>query len=60
MDRAAVNLALGGTDIVFEQLEKALAAREPHLVDLPMDLLFQKPLGKDPRMKRLIARIGPR
>ena len=37
-----------------------LAAREPYLVDLPVDPLFQKPLGKDPRMQRLIARIGPR
>jgi len=60
MDRAAVNLALGRTDVVFEQLEKALAAREPYLADLPMDPLFQEPLGDDPRMKRLLARVVPR
>jgi len=59
MDRAMVNMALGNTDLVLRQLEQALEVREPYLVDLPVDPAF-KPLRADPRMQRLLARIGPR
>jgi len=58
-DRASINLALGHTDEVFRLLEKALAIREQYLMDLPIDPLYD-PLRGDPRMKRLVARIGPR
>jgi tetratricopeptide (TPR) repeat protein len=58
-DRATVNLALGRTDEVFRLLEEALKVREQYLVDLVVDPLFD-PLRGDPRMQRLLARIGPR
>jgi len=58
-DRATINMALGRTDEVFRLLEQALAVREPYLADLPVDPIYD-PIRGDPRMQRLVARIGSR
>ncbi|MEP7308074.1 MAG: winged helix-turn-helix domain-containing protein [Acidobacteriota bacterium] len=54
---ALVHAGLGERDAVFEWLEKAYAARDVHLIFLPVDAKWD-PYRADPRFVALLARCG--
>jgi TolB-like protein/DNA-binding winged helix-turn-helix (wHTH) protein/tetratricopeptide (TPR) repeat protein len=54
---ALVHAGLGDREPVFEWLEKAYAARDVHLIYLPVDPKWD-PYRGDPRFKALVARCG--
>jgi Flp pilus assembly protein TadD len=54
---ALVHAGFGDRDPVFEWLEKAYAARDVHLIYLPVDPKWD-PYRADPRFKALVARCG--
>lgn len=54
---AAVYARLGEKELAFEHLEKAYAAREPLLVNLKSEYLFDS-LRSDARFKDLVSRVG--
>lgn len=54
---ALVHAGLGNRDAVFEWLERAYAARDVHLIYLPVDPKWD-PYRADPRFQDLIARCG--
>jgi tetratricopeptide (TPR) repeat protein len=54
---ALVHAGLGEQEAVIEWLEKAYAARDIHLIYLPVDPKFD-PYRKDPRFQDLVARCG--
>ena len=56
-ERATAHMGLGETDLVFEELEKAVAEREDFVADLGIDPVYA-PLRGDPRFQQLIAKIG--
>lgn len=54
---ALVHAGLGNRDAVFEWLDKAYAARDVHLIYLPVDAKWD-PYRDDPRFAALLARAG--
>jgi TolB-like protein len=54
---ALVHAGLGEREPVFEWLDKAFAARDVHLIYLPVDSKWD-PYRADPRFKALLARCG--
>jgi TolB-like protein/DNA-binding winged helix-turn-helix (wHTH) protein/Flp pilus assembly protein TadD len=54
---ALVNAGLGETDAVFDWLEKAYAARDVHLIYLPVDPKWDR-YRQDPRFAALLHRCG--
>ena len=54
---ALVNAGLGEPDAVFDWLEKAYAARDVHLIYLPVDPKWDRYRG-DPRFESLLRRCG--
>jgi TolB-like protein/DNA-binding winged helix-turn-helix (wHTH) protein/Flp pilus assembly protein TadD len=54
---AVVHLGLGNIDETYEWLERALAARDVHLLGLPTDAHFRA-LHDDPRYRSLLVRGG--
>jgi TolB-like protein/DNA-binding winged helix-turn-helix (wHTH) protein/Tfp pilus assembly protein PilF len=54
---ALVHAGLGERDAVFEWLDKAYAARDVHLIYLPVDPKWD-PYRADPRFAALLARCG--
>ena len=54
---ALVHAGLGEHEAVFEWLEKAYAARDVHLIYLPVDPKWD-PYRADPRFNALLARCG--
>jgi tetratricopeptide (TPR) repeat protein len=54
---AVINSGLGDRDAVFELLERAYAARDVHLIYLPVDMRWD-PYRADPRFAALVARCG--
>ena len=54
---ALVHAGLGEHEAVFEWLEKAYAARDVHLIYLPVDPKWD-PYRSDPRFEALLARCG--
>ncbi len=54
---AMVHAALGHEDAVFEWLDRALDARDVHLIFLPVDAKWDA-YRKDPRFAALLARCG--
>jgi TolB-like protein/Tfp pilus assembly protein PilF len=54
---AFITLGLGDKDATFEWLERALAARDVHLIFLTADPKWD-PLRQDPRFKALLAKCG--
>jgi Flp pilus assembly protein TadD len=53
---AMIYAQLGDKDRAFEQLDKALALRDPGLVGLKTDA-FLDPLRKDPRYSELVRKL---
>ena len=54
---AFITLGLGDKDATFEWLERALAARDVHLIFLTADPKWD-PLRQDPRFRALLAKCG--
>jgi hypothetical protein len=54
---ALVHAGLGERDAVFEWLDKAYAARDVHLIFLPVDPKWD-PYRADPRFEAILARCG--
>jgi len=54
---ALVHAGLGERELVFEWLDKAYAARDVHLIYLPVDSKWD-PFRADPRFAALLARCG--
>jgi hypothetical protein len=54
---ALVHAGLGERESVFEWLDKAYAARDVHLMYLPVDSKWD-PYRADPRFNALLARCG--
>ena len=54
---ALVHAGLGDREAVFAWLEKAYAARDVHLIYLPVDAKWD-PYRSDPRFGALLARCG--
>jgi TolB-like protein/DNA-binding winged helix-turn-helix (wHTH) protein len=54
---ALVHAGLGDRDAVFEWLDKAYAARDVHLIFLPVDPKWD-PYRADPRFEAMLARCG--
>ena len=54
---AFVTLGLGDTDATFEWLDRALTARDVHLIFLTVDPKWD-PLREDPRFKAILAKCG--
>jgi hypothetical protein len=54
---ALVYAGLGERDAVFEWLDRAYAARDVHLIFLPVDAKWDE-YRRDPRFVALVARCG--
>jgi hypothetical protein len=57
LSRAEVALALGQVDAAFRWLERAADDREPLVIYLAVDPLYE-PLRADPRFAALLRRLG--
>lgn len=54
---ALVQAGLGTRDAIFETLDKAIAARDVHLIFLPVDPIWDE-YRSDPRLDAVLARCG--
>ena len=57
MQLAVLHGAIGNLDAAFCHLDRAVALRDPHLVYLGVYAIWD-PLRNDPRMAKVLARIG--